>query len=624
VKYPRLLLCTCLWALSAHGQNWTLKTPGTSPPPRLAGAMAYDPGTMQVILFGGRNATAAFGDTWAWNGYSWTQLIPPNSPPARHGHAMAYDPVFHEVVLYGGYDLFETPFYDTWTWDGATWRQRHTSGPSWNTPVGLVLDTANQAFRLWGGDSGRVWTWNNHQWFSSPDTPGPSWRRGHAIGWDPVSSKLLVFGGNTVLNDTWLWTPPFGPWMMMNPPLLPEGRYVHSIAEDPGARRLLLFGGHNYTLPVPMQFFNDTWLWTGSRWEMQSPANRPEGRWKVMLASDYSRGTVLLFGGQGPLVGPTNVVYGDTWVWETIRQPNLGVTMSASPVPVLTGSGTTFTADLGNTGNGHGTNVTATLTLPAGLTNPACGPGGCVTHYASFAPGHTERIHTPAMAGCDLPGGVPLTANMAVSAPGDSDLANNMAQATVVTTNPAPMIVPPADLNAGTGAGASSCGLTVSNLGVPQVSDNCPGWRTSVSGVPAGSFFPVGVTVVTHTAIDSGGASSSASQRVTVRDTTAPAAGPLVPDITELWPPNHKMRLVTLRYPGTDNCGPANCALSITANEPAEGDFQVLDARRVMLRATRLGNANGRVYRITATCTDGAGNTSSSSAVVTVPHDRRP
>jgi hypothetical protein len=44
----------------------------------------------------------------------------------------------------------------------------------------------------------------------------------------------------------------------------------------------------------------------------------------------------------------------------------------------------------------------------------------------------------------------------------------------------------------------------------------------------------------------------------------------------------------------------------------------------VYLRAERPGNGHGRVYTIRATATDRAGNTATSTATCTVPHDQGP
>jgi hypothetical protein len=81
---------------------------------------------------------------------------------------------------------------------------------------------------------------------------------------------------------------------------------------------------------------------------------------------------------------------------------------------------------------------------------------------------------------------------------------------------------------------------------------------------------------------------------------------------------------VTVNYNVADNCAlpPNSCTLSVTSNEPINGDWIVLDAHHVQLRAEREGNGNGRIYTITIICVDGGGNSSSESVTVTVPHDR--
>ncbi len=101
-----------------------------------------------------------------------------------------------------------------------------------------------------------------------------------------------------------------------------------------------------------------------------------------------------------------------------------------------------------------------------------------------------------------------------------------------------------------------------------------------------------------------------------------PSANPSV-----LWPPNHKMVNVTVNYSVTDNCGPVTCVLSVSSNEPINGtgdgdtapDWEIVDANHVRLRAERAGNGAGRIYTITITCRDSAGNSSSKSVTVRVP-----
>jgi hypothetical protein len=86
---------------------------------------------------------------------------------------------------------------------------------------------------------------------------------------------------------------------------------------------------------------------------------------------------------------------------------------------------------------------------------------------------------------------------------------------------------------------------------------------------------------------------------------------------------------ITISYTTADNCGGVNCSLSVTSNEPIDGtgdgdtspDWEVVDAHHVRLRAERAGVGDGRIYTITITCTDDAGNSTSTSVTVSVPRN---
>jgi hypothetical protein len=114
-------------------------------------------------------------------------------------------------------------------------------------------------------------------------------------------------------------------------------------------------------------------------------------------------------------------------------------------------------------------------------------------------------------------------------------------------------------------------------------------------------------------------------------DKTPPTITAVSATPNTLWPPNHKMRRVTINYSASDSCGAVTCSLRVSSNEPVNDigdgntapDWVVLDARHVQLRAERQGPRNGRVYTVTISCTDAARNTSTASTSVRVPHDQR-
>jgi subtilisin-like proprotein convertase family protein len=148
---------------------------------------------------------------------------------------------------------------------------------------------------------------------------------------------------------------------------------------------------------------------------------------------------------------------------------------------------------------------------------------------------------------------------------------------------------------------------------------------------PSGSFFPVGTTTVTVTATRADNTTTQETFDITVVDAEGPAMSNPTASPSSLWPPNHKMKDVTVSYSAADNCGgpsAATCVItSVTSNEPVNGtgdgdtapDWQIVNNHLVRLRAERSGDGTGRVYTITVTCTDGSGNTTVKTVNVTVP-----
>ena len=176
------------------------------------------------------------------------------------------------------------------------------------------------------------------------------------------------------------------------------------------------------------------------------------------------------------------------------------------------------------------------------------------------------------------------------------------AEATVsITVNDtvAPAVTAPDNVTVNTGAGATACGVVVSDaqLGNATATDNSGSVNVARAGVPSGNIFPVGTTTVTYTATDDAGNSTHATQTVTVIDNTAPAITAPAPFTINAGlsgfaaVPNFLASTIT-----SDNCGPVTLSQS-----PIAGTMVGLGT-----------------HIITITATDAVGNTSTATTTFTV------
>jgi hypothetical protein len=262
------------------GTNWQQLFPASSPSPRFGSAMVYDQHHGQIVLFGGQTSSTSFDDTWVWSGSTWTQKFPVNTPDVSFGTATAYDPISQTVIMFGGYSspLARFTSQDTFSWDGTNWN------------------------------------------LLAPATSPPE-RAFASMAYDPVSNRLILFGGfgPGVLSDTWAWTGTN--WVLLSPGTNPPARFSSHMVSLSSS--VLLFGGIGSS-----QIFGDTWSWNGTTWVQLFPSVSPVSRADGMMVVTPT-GDVLLFGGNDDIAE-----INDTWVYSIL--PALPAISTCTPQTATT------------------------------------------------------------------------------------------------------------------------------------------------------------------------------------------------------------------------------------------------------------------------------------------------
>lgn len=262
-----------------NGSDWQLLYPAHSPPPRTSGAIAYDAARGVTVLFGGTvdypgpSAYYLASDTWTWDGTDWTERFPPVSPPPRQFSGIAYDAARAEVVLFGGANASGGALADTWTWDGNTWAERSpANSPPARSGAMMTYDPVTQTSVLFGGNTSNTrsqlndtWFWNGTDWVQQFPLESPSVRAFSAMGYDPQSGRVILFGGCvdcflTTYDDTWSWDG--SNWTQLQPANVPFERTDAGMIDGNGTSPLLLVGGRRSPLgdyESGTQMLNDVW-----------------------------------------------------------------------------------------------------------------------------------------------------------------------------------------------------------------------------------------------------------------------------------------------------------------------------------------------------------------------------
>jgi hypothetical protein len=136
-----------------------------------------------------------------------------------------------------------------------------------------------------------------------------------------------------------------------------------------------------------------------------------------------------------------------------------------------------------------------------------------------------------------------------------------------------------------------------------------------------------GVTTITYFATDRAGNAEAAHTLRIAIDRTPPAIAGMPGAGCSIWPPDRKMvQVATISATDGTSAVTSFDVVASSSEGSSASDTQVIGSgtnpRAVSLRADRSASGPGRVYTITATATDAAGNTVAAAATCTVPHNQ--
>jgi len=135
---------------------------------------------------------------------------------------------------------------------------------------------------------------------------------------------------------------------------------------------------------------------------------------------------------------------------------------------------------------------------------------------------------------------------------------------------------------------------------------NAPAECGTIIFTPAsGSFFRLG----SHSIIVISSTGQKCSFTITVTDNEAPELSEITLTRTNLWPASNKMKKVGLNYTVKDNAEDVKTVVTVYSNA-IDGikDYEIIDNRNLRLLSSRLSNGSPRMFTITVTATDLAGN----------------
>ncbi|EKD23859.1 MAG: Kelch repeat-containing protein [uncultured bacterium] len=314
--------------------RWARLLPGGSiPAARSSHTAVWDTNQDVLRVFGGYTSTGYIANdmqVYSPTTNAWSATTTPLS--GRYGHAAAWDPTGSRMFIFGGYASEGSLTYknDLWRYTGGVWTQLLPSGtaPYVRTNHSAVWDDAQDKLYIYGGSStttqylGDLWTYNAgpNSWTKLvPSGTPPCARNNHDAVWDPVRSRLYIFGGSGetpctgYMNDLWAYDVATNAWINLGPTgTKPAGRVGAKSAWNASRDAAYFYGGMlsgiSYNAEV-WQYAPATNAWTQITTTGMFPM-LPGGTYQSGLGWRDLIDGFYIFGGYA------GSYYNQTWMWK--------------------------------------------------------------------------------------------------------------------------------------------------------------------------------------------------------------------------------------------------------------------------------------------------------------------
>jgi exopolysaccharide biosynthesis protein len=323
------------------------------------------------------------------------------------------------------------------------------------------------------------------------------------------------------------------------------------------------------------------------------------------------------------LVGPGPANYSNANSWYELVNARTAIGVSCDNNSLVL-----FTVDATNGSSGMRVSEVADLLIrDYGVCNALNMDGGGSTSLAMVDP--ATAVGALVNSSSDNPNGRAVASGLAVFAVRDTEPPHT-------TPHPAPM----PNVNGWNNSNVQVVLSAVDNPGgiVKEIDYSLSGAQSSATETVAGNVAVIdvtaeGVTTIHYSAVDVAG-NAELPQSVTVRiDKSAPMISGLPAAGCQVWPPDHKLVKVgdVTAADGLSGVAPGSLTITGRTNQQAESGQPTIVVQPdggggliIEVEADRPGNGESRIYTLTATASDLAGNAATEQAICTVPHDQRP